>query len=42
MMWKTTILTFLRYNGIGDEGSARLGEGVSKLINLTSLDLNLE
>ncbi len=29
-------------NGIGAEGAAILGEGVSKLLNLINLDLNLE
>jgi hypothetical protein len=33
---------FNSYNSIGAKGAAKLGEGVSKLLNLTSLDLNFE
>ncbi len=29
-----------RDNSIGDEGAAKLGESVSKLVNLTYLNLN--
>ena len=29
-----------RYNEIGDEGAAKLGEDISKLMNLTSLNMN--
>ncbi len=35
------IMKFISSNKIGAEGVAKLGEGVSKLLNLTSLDLNL-
>ncbi len=34
-IWK-----FNSQNSIGDEGAAKIGEGVSKLLNLTSLNLN--
>ncbi len=30
------------YNNIGENGSAELGYGLSKLKNLTTLDLNLQ
>jgi hypothetical protein len=33
-------LKFISENGIGDEGAVKIGEGVSKLLNLTSLNLN--
>ncbi len=29
-------------NSMGAEGAAKIGEGVSKLLNLTSLNLNFE
>jgi hypothetical protein len=29
-------------NGIGIDGTASLGEGVSKLLNLTNLDINFK
>ncbi len=35
-------MIFISGNKIGAEGAAKLGEGVSKLLNLTSLNLNLE
>jgi hypothetical protein len=35
-------LNFIRNNGIGAEGAAILGKGVSKLLSLTSLNLNIE
>ena len=34
-------LKFSSFNGIGDDGASKFGEGVSKLHNLTSLTLNL-
>ncbi len=34
-------MKFLSRNNIGDEGAAKLGEGLSNLINLTTLNLNL-
>jgi hypothetical protein len=33
-------LKFIRYESIGAGGAAKIGEGVSKLLNLTSLNLN--
>ncbi len=36
------ILKFISWNSIGAEGAAKVGEGVSKLLNLTSLDMNFE
>jgi hypothetical protein len=33
-------LETFRFNEIGEEGAAKLGEGVSKLVNLTALNLN--
>ncbi len=33
-------LKFNSGNSIGAEGAAKIGEGVSKLLNLTSLNLN--
>ncbi len=36
---KYYILKFIRENNIGAEGAAKLGEGVSKLLNLTNLKL---
>ncbi len=33
-------LKFIRVNQIGTEGAVKLSEGVSKLLNLTSLNLN--
>jgi hypothetical protein len=33
-------LNLIRYNQISDEGEAKLGESLSKLTNLTALDLN--
>jgi hypothetical protein len=35
------ILKLISNNQIGAEGGTKIGEGVSKLLNLTSLDLNL-
>ncbi len=35
-------MKFHRSNGIGSEGAAKLGEGVSILKNLTSLNLNFK
>ena len=35
----TLNLNFISGNGIGDEGAAKLGEGVSHLVNLTKLNL---
>jgi hypothetical protein len=32
-------LKFISENNIDDEGAAKLGEGVSKLLNLTCLNL---
>jgi hypothetical protein len=29
------------YNKIGDKGAAKLSEGISKLVNLCNLNLNL-
>ncbi len=34
------IIKIISYNGIGNEGAAKLGEDVSKLLNLTSLNLD--
>ena len=34
------ILKFNSNNSIGAEGAAKIGEGVSNLLNLTSLNLN--
>jgi hypothetical protein len=34
------ILKFISRNSIGEEGAEKIGEGVSKLLNLISLDLN--
>ena len=31
-----------RLNEIGYEGAAKIGEGLSKLLNLTTLNLNLQ
>jgi hypothetical protein len=39
---KYWILKFISENNIGDVGAAKLGEGVSKLLNLSSLNLNFE
>ncbi len=39
---KYRILNLFRENNIGDVGAAKLGEGVSKLLNLSSLNLNFE
>ncbi len=39
-MYQFSILKFISLNDIGTEGAAKLGEGVSKLLNLTSLNLN--
>jgi hypothetical protein len=40
--WKSIFnFKFIRRNGIGAEGAAKLGERVSKLLKLTSLKLNL-
>ncbi len=36
------MLKFISGNSIGEEGAAEIGEGVSKLLNLTSLDLNFQ
>jgi hypothetical protein len=33
-------MKFIRYNEMCDEGAAKLGEGVSKLVNLNSLNIN--
>jgi hypothetical protein len=33
-------MKFIRYSRISDEGAAKLGECVSKLMNLTTLNLN--
>jgi hypothetical protein len=33
-------IKFNRFNGIGDDRTIKLGEGISKLLNLTALDLN--
>ena len=33
-------MIFISWNGIGAEGAEKIGEGVSKLLNLTSLNLN--
>ncbi len=35
------ILKLISKNPIGAEGETKIGKGVSKLLNLTSLDLNL-
>jgi hypothetical protein len=35
------ILKFISWNSIGSEGAEKIGEGVSKLLYLTSLNLNL-
>jgi hypothetical protein len=35
-------LKLISRNGIGIEGAAKLGEGISKLANLTTLNLNIE
>ncbi len=37
---KYWISKFISGNSIGYEGAAKIGEGVSKLLNLTSLNLN--
>ncbi len=37
---KINIESYLSRNYIGAEGVAKLGDGVSKLLNLTSLNLN--
>ncbi len=34
------IIKYISNNSIGEEGAAKIGEGVSKLLNLTSLILN--
>ncbi len=34
------ILKFISENSIDDEGASKIGDGVSKLLNLTSLNLN--
>ena len=34
------ILKLISNNQMGAEGAAKIGEGVSKLLNLTSLNLN--
>ena len=39
---KYRISIFNNGNSIGDEGAAKISEGVSKLLNLTSLNLNFE
>ncbi len=36
------IFKLIRNNGIGADGAGKLGEGVSKLLNLTTLNLNFE
>ena len=33
-------MNYISQNGIDAEGAAKLGEGVSKLMNLTNLNLN--
>ncbi len=33
-------MNWISYNGIGDEGAMKLGISVSKLKNLTNLNLN--
>jgi hypothetical protein len=35
-------MKFIRGNGIGAKGAAKLGEGISKLLNLSRLDLNFQ
>jgi hypothetical protein len=46
MAWNKKILKsnlifkFIRYNEFGDGGAAKLVEGVSKLLNLTNLNLD--
>jgi hypothetical protein len=35
-------MKFISYNGISDDGSAKLGEGISKLLNLTTLNINFK
>ncbi len=39
---KLNIIKFLSENEIGDDGAAKLGESVSKLLNLNTLNLNFE
>ena len=34
-------MNYISQNGIDAEGAAKLGEGVSKLMNLTSLNMDL-
>ncbi len=34
-------IIFISNNDIGAEGAAKLGEGISNLLNLTTLNLNL-
>jgi hypothetical protein len=34
-------LIFISRNGIDAEGAAKLGEGITKLMNLTTLNLDL-
>jgi hypothetical protein len=41
LLWlKNIIMKFNSYNEIGDDGASKLGEGLSKLLNLKSLNLN--
>jgi hypothetical protein len=35
-------LKLISNNSIGDKGAAKLGEGISKLMNITSLNLNFK
>jgi hypothetical protein len=35
-------LKLFSFNGLGAEGAAKFGEEVSKFVNLTNLNLNIE
>jgi hypothetical protein len=35
-------LNILRYNGFGDEGAKILGEGLSKMLNLSDINLDFQ
>ncbi len=35
-------MKFISYNRIGDQGASKLGEGITKLQNLFTLNLNFE